>query len=141
MMAAVPRLLTLLLFPFLIDRPTISFASNISHRYSIKTLLITEGRDQESIALWRPTFEKYLESWVGKYLDAQLNFSLETCTKTSAFPLVESRTVHFIFASPSIYSCLEAEFQGILFFTDERCVEIFGSSLVSLYTSLFFETL
>jgi hypothetical protein len=61
---------------------------------------------------WRPTFEKYLSEEVGKRFNRPVSFSLVVLNVSYAFDAVSEGKIDFIFANPSLYSCLDAEFSG-----------------------------
>lgn len=83
--------------------------------HSINIGVVTPGSSLEFLAAWRPTLENYLSSSVGKHHDPQLNFSLIPVSPSSLSTLVKCGSVHFIFASSSIYSCLELVNEGLKF--------------------------
>ena len=64
------------------------------------------------LSSWQLTFESYLTDVVGKKYSPPLQFSLVLLNLTSAFDILQASKVHFVFANPSLYSCLEAEFSG-----------------------------
>ena len=88
------------------------FQSNNSNTSTIIFLLEAEDISEESLGLWRKTFQNYLATSVQNDLGLGLNFSVFQISKISLFQLVESGSVHFVFASQSIFSCLELEGAG-----------------------------
>ncbi len=75
----------------------------------VSTGEFSEARLQE---VWGPTFETYLTESVGRRLDPPRNFSLVLMSIHVAFEMVDEKSIDFIFATPSIFSCLEMENSG-----------------------------
>ena len=73
-------------------------------------------------AEWGPTFETYLTESVGRQLVPPRNFSLVLLSIQGAFELVDQKAIDFIFATPSIFSCLELENSGKPFAALMQCV-------------------
>ena len=71
------------------------------------------GTSENFLSLWKPTFEKYLTDTVGSNRSPPLQFSLVPVSLTSIFDAVETGKLDFVYANPSLYSCLEAEYSGI----------------------------
>jgi ABC-type phosphate/phosphonate transport system substrate-binding protein len=101
----------------LIVKQAIYVASNLSDRdRQIFVGAMALGSSSASLTLtaWKPTFENYLTETVGIKFDPHINFSLVPLTSTaSAYQMAESGKVDFVYLSPSLYSCLESEYEGI----------------------------
>ena len=76
--------------------------------------VISSGEFSESNvrSLWGPTFETLLSESVGRKLSPPRNFSIVLLDIATSFPMVEEKNVDFIFATPSLFACLEAEYSG-----------------------------
>jgi hypothetical protein len=61
---------------------------------------------------WAPTFETLLTEKVGRYLDPPRNFSLLLLDIPTAFEMVESKSVDFLYSTPSFFFCAEVEYSG-----------------------------
>jgi hypothetical protein len=76
---------------------------------------------EEFFHAWRPTFETLLTEKVRKRLNTQISFSLVMLNLSSVFDAVANKEVDFVFANPSIYSCLDIEFTGKLAGNGSMC--------------------
>jgi hypothetical protein len=70
------------------------------------------GSSDTFLSIWRPTFEDYLTNTVGSKQTPQVEFSLVAISLNSAFDKIENGELDFVYANPSLHSCLEAEFGG-----------------------------
>jgi hypothetical protein len=115
--------------------------TNISHHTTIVIALVAQQIEEASFLSWSPTFEKYLSDSVGKQYVPSLDFSLILLSPISVRPAIEAGTVHFFFASPSVFACLEVEYSGIrarflsVFFLPSS----FQVALFVIYTSRLFD--
>ena len=71
------------------------------------------GSDDAFLTAWRPTFEQYLSNTVGRQYNPPVNFTLVALTLSTAFSSIEAGIVDFVFANPSLYSCLAERYSGI----------------------------
>jgi hypothetical protein len=70
------------------------------------------GSSDTFLSIERPTFEDYLTNTVGSKQTPQVEFSLLAVSLDSAFDMIASGELDFVYANPSLHSCLEAEFGG-----------------------------
>ncbi len=73
---------------------------------------VPTSAEVEFLIEWRPTFEGFLNEEVGKHFIQPVSFSLVVLNLSSAFDAISEGTIDFIFANPSLYSCLDPEFSG-----------------------------
>ncbi len=73
---------------------------------------VPTSAEAEFLAAWRPTFEAFLNEEVGKHFMQPVSFSLHVLNLSSVFDAVSEGKIDFIFANPSLYSCLDPEFSG-----------------------------
>jgi hypothetical protein len=73
---------------------------------------VPTSAEAEFLVAWGPTFEGFLNEEVGKHIIHPVSFSLVVLNLSSAFDLISNGKIDFIFANPSLYSCLDPEFSG-----------------------------
>jgi hypothetical protein len=88
------------------------------NRSNIVVGVVSTGEFSEAKlqAEWGPTFETYLTESVGLHLIPPRNFSLVLMSIANAFDMVDEKEIDFIFATPSIFSCLELENSGNFYY-------------------------
>jgi hypothetical protein len=87
-------------------------SSHLCQSRTIKIGGVPLGSSDTFLSLWRPTFEDYLTNAVGSKQNPPVEFSLIAVSLDSAFDKIESGGLDFVYANPSLHSCLEAEFGG-----------------------------
>ena len=75
---------------------------------------VPNSAEVEFLIAWRPTFERFLSEEVGRRFMQPVSFSLVVLNLSSVFDALSEGKVDFIFANPSLYSCLDPEFSGLL---------------------------
>ena len=96
-------------------------SSSIRESGVVKIGGIPLGSSEAFLSAWKPTFENYLTDAVGFKRNPPIKFSLLAISLDSSFDKIESGELDFVYANPSLYSCLEAEFAGTKIFIDYCC--------------------
>ena len=87
-------------------------SSQIRQSRTIKIGGVPLGSSDTFLSIWMPTFEDYLTNTFGSKQTPQVEFSLLAVSLDSAFDMIGSGELDFVYANPSLHSCLEAEFGG-----------------------------
>jgi hypothetical protein len=74
----------------------------------IRIVVVSTSLDNDFISAWSPTFETFLNERVGH----NLSFKMLVLNMTATFDAVAEASVDFVFASSSLYSCLDVEYAG-----------------------------
>ena len=77
--------------------------------------VVPSASPTEFYSQWSPTFEVYLTETLGQ----NLTFRIQMLNITSVFDALSKDSVDFIFASSSLYSCLDLESSGYHFLEEK----------------------
>jgi predicted Ser/Thr protein kinase len=117
----------------LLGEPIIQFdVSRHQSQYTVGVLAIRD--DEETLRSYNTTFQSYLSETVGKQFYPPISFDIKAfniSTLYEALGTKPNRQVDFVYVSPSVQSCIEAEF-GVKSVVSQISKHLVGNEIYEL---------